>query len=87
MEPSTVAQWLSPRLACPGSHMGTGSIPAALLPFQLPARGPGEQSRTTQSKSHLASDQHSIGRCAHLGSESSDGSSSLSLLYVYPPFQ
>ena len=36
----------------------------------------------------LASDQHSISRCAHLGSESSDGrSSSLSLLSVYLPFQ
>ena len=35
----------------------------------------------------LASDRHSIGHCAHLGSESSDGrSSSLSLLSVYPPF-
>ena len=36
----------------------------------------------------LASDLHSIGCCAHLGSESSDGrSSSLSLVSVYLPFQ
>ena len=36
----------------------------------------------------LASDRHSIGSCAHLGSETLDGrSSSLSLLSVYPPFQ
>ena len=39
-------------------------------------------------KRFLASDWRSIGHCAHLGSESSDGrSSSLSLLSVYPPFQ
>ena len=29
--------------------MGAGSIPAAPLPFQLPACGPGKQSRTAQS--------------------------------------
>ena len=74
-------------------------IPAAPLPFQLPACGPGKQSRTAQSFGNL----HPRGRpargswlrtgivsahCAHLGSESSDGrSSSLSLLSVYPPFQ
>ena len=76
-----------------------GSIPAAPLTFQLPACGPGKQSRTAQSFGTL----HPRGRpgrgswlqiglvsarCAHLGSESSDGRSSfLSLLSVYPPFQ
>ena len=36
----------------------------------------------------LALDRHSIGHCAHFGSESLDGrASSLSLLSVYPPFQ
>ena len=74
-------------------------IPAAPLPFQLPACGLGKQSRTAQSLGTL----HPRGRpgrgswlrtgivsarCAHLGSESPDGrSSSLSLLSVYPPFQ
>ena len=72
-------------------------IPAAPLPIQLPACGPGKQSRTVQGFGTL----HPRGRpgrgswlriasarCAHLGSESSDGrSSSLSLLSVYPPFQ
>ena len=74
-------------------------IPAAPLPFQLPACGLGRQSRTAQGFGTL----HPRGRpargswlrigivsarCAHLGSESSDGrSSSLSLLSVYPPFQ
>ena len=98
--PGAVAQVVKgPRLACPGSHMGTGSIPAAPLPFQFPACGPGKQSRTAQGFGTL----HLRGRpgrgswlrigivsarCAHLGSESSDGrSSSLSLLSVYPPFQ
>ena len=61
-------------------------IPAALLPIQLPACGPGKQWETR--KSLLASDRHSIGCCAHLGSESSEGrSSSLSLLSVYLLFQ
>ena len=74
-------------------------IPAAPLPFQLPACGPGKQSRTAQGFGTL----HLHGRpgrgswlqidiasaiAAHLGSESLDGrSSSLSLLSVYPPFQ
>ena len=73
-------------------------IPAAPLPMQLPACGLGKQSRTAHlwepapawetRKRLLASDRHSIDRCAHLGSKSSDGrSSSLSLLSVYTPFQ
>ena len=42
-----------PHLARPGSHMGASSIPAAPLPFQLPACGPGKQSRTAQSFRNL----------------------------------
>ena len=74
-------------------------IPATPLPFQLPACGPGKQSRMAQSFGTL----HLCGRPGRgswlgiriapavaltLGSESSDGrSSSLSLLSVYLPFQ
>ena len=52
--PGAVAQVVKgPRLARPGSHMGAGSIPAAPLPFQLPACGLGKQSRTAQSFGNL----------------------------------
>ena len=75
--------------------MGAGSIPAAPLPFQLPACALGKQWRMTPpapvretQKKLLASDWLSSSRCTHLGSESLDGrSSSLSLLSVYLTFQ
>ena len=61
-------------------------IPAAPLPFQLPACGPGKQSRRPGRGSWLPIGIASA-RCAHLGSESSERYSSLSLLSVYLPFQ
>ena len=58
--------------------MGASSIPAAPLPFQLPACGPGKAVEDGPRlwdpapawetwKRLLASDWNSIGRCAHLG--------------------
>ena len=75
-------------------------IPAAPLPFQLPACGLGKQSRTAQKlwepapawetrKRLLASDRHSIGPLRSLG-EWIIGRKiflSVSPLSVYPPFQ
>ena len=105
--PGTVAQVVKgPRLACPGSHMGTSSnprqprFPSSSLPVapessrgRPKALGPcthfgtlhphGRPGRGSWLRIGIVS-----ARCAHLGSESSDGrSSSLSLLSVYPPFQ
>ena len=82
-----------PRLARLGSHMGAGSNPGSPASLPAPCLWPGKAVEDPApawetGKRLLALDQHSIGRCAHLGSESSDGrSSSLSLLSVYPPFQ
>ena len=100
--PGAVAQVVKSSPCTPGIPYGRRfypSIPAAPLPFQLPACGLGKQWRTAQGFGNLRpcgrpgrGSWLRIGivsvRCAHLGSESSDGrSSSLSLLSVYPPFQ
>ena len=98
--PGAVVQVVKgPHLACPGSHVGAGSSPGSPASLPAPCLWPGKAAQDGPKlwdpapawetpKRLLASDQHSIGRCAHLGSESLGGrSSSLSLLSVYPPFQ
>ena len=73
-------------------------IPAAPLPFQLPACGPGKAVEDSPKlwdpapvwetqKSLLASDRHSIGRCAHLGMNhrTEDLPLCLSSLYIRLP--
>ena len=81
--PARWHKWLSPRLARPGSHMGAGSNPCSPASLPAPCLWPGKAVKNgprlwdpapawETQKRLLASDWHSIGRCTHLGSESSD---------------
>ena len=94
--PGAVAQVVNrPRLARPGSHMGAGSNPGS--PASLPAPclwpgkavkdGPGPWDPAPCGRPGRGSWLRigiTSARCAHLGSESSDGRSfSLSLLSLY----
>ena len=85
----------------PGSHMDAGSNPGSPAshpaPCLLPGKVVGDSPKpwdpapmwdTGKSSWLMASDWLSSKHCGHLGNESLDGrSSSLSLLFVYLPFQ
>ena len=93
--PSAVAQCLRSSPCMPRIPYGRRFYPGSPASLPAPCLWPGKAVENTPKlwdpapawetqKRLLASDRHSIGRCAHLGSESSDGrSSSLSLLSVY----
>ena len=60
-----------PHLARPGNHMGAGSNPAAPLPFQLAACGPGKQLRTAQTFGtlhHMGDPEEALGSWLQVGS-------------------
>ena len=94
-----MAQWLRSSPCTPGIPYGHQFYPSSPASLPAPCLWPGKAVKDDPKlwdpapaweirKRLLASDWHSIGRCAHLGSESLDGgSSSLSLLSVYLPFQ
>ena len=99
MGPGAMAQWLRSSPCTPGIPYGRQFYPGSPASLSAPCLWPGKAvedspelwdpvPRWETRKRLLASDRHSMGRCAPLGSESSDGrSSSLSLLSVYLPFQ
>ena len=94
-----MAQWLRYSPCMPGIPYGRQFYPGSPASHPAPCLWPGKAAEDgpklwdpapvwETQKRLLASDQHSIGHCTHLGSESSDGrSSSLTLLSVYPAFQ